>query len=397
MSIIVHQEKCRGCSLCIKNCPFDAMLMTDNVPVIGDNCTECGVCLETCKFDALEQKKEEIIPAQDITEYHDIWVFAEQRENHLMPVVVELLGEAKRLASEIGCRVGAIVCGHNIEQLTNDLIGYGLDMVYYADHPELKHYTTDAYTKVIFEAVTKYKPEILLMGATHIGRDLGPAIAVKCRTGLTADCTKLEIDPVDKKLLQTRPAFGGNLMATIVCENNRPQMATVRPGIMEKAEYVSHAHGEKIELDVTFEEHELRERVLQVVKSVREVVSLTDADVIVSGGLGVGSAEGFDLIRKLADRLGGVVGASRAAVDAGWIPHSYQVGQTGTTVKPKIYFACGISGAIQHLAGMQESKCIVAINKNESAPIFEVADFGIVGDLFKVIPAFLNVLDNVEY
>ena len=397
MSIIVHQEKCKGCSLCVKNCPFDAMLMADNIPVIGDKCTECGACLEVCRFGALEQKKAEKKPAQDISQYHDVWVFAEQRDNHLMPVVIELLGEAKRLAKEIGCRVCAIVCGMNIEQLTNDLIGYGIDTVYYADHPELKHYTTDAYTKVIYEAVEKYKPEILLMGATHIGRDLGPSIAVKCRTGLTADCTKLEIDPVDKKLLQTRPAFGGNLMATIICEHNRPQMATVRPGIMEKAEYVRHGHGERIELEVSFSDDELRERVLQIVKSAREVVSLSDADVIVSGGLGVGSAEGFDLIRKLAERLGGVVGASRAAVDAGWMPHNRQVGQTGTTVRPKLYFACGISGAIQHLAGMQESKCIIAINKNESAPIFEVADFGIVGDLFKVIPAFLNVLDNVDF
>lgn len=396
MAIKVIHEKCRGCSICAKNCPFEAIKMENRLPVIGDACVECGVCIEKCVFGALEKTDSEIKTEHDISEYHGVWVFAEQRDSKIMPVVVELLGEAKRLAAEIGCEVCSIICGHNVDQLANDLLGYGVDKVYIADAPELKNYTTDAYTKAIYEAVIKYKPEIFLLGATHIGRDLGPSIAVKCGTGLTADCTKLDINPEDKKLMQTRPAFGGNLMATIICEKHRPQMATVRPGIMEKAEYVKTAHGEKIELDISFEPDELREKVLKIVKSVRSAVSLTDADVVVSGGLGLGAPEGFELIKKLADRLGGVVGSSRAAVDAGWIPPNHQVGQTGTTVKPKIYFACGISGAIQHLAGMQESKCIVAINKNENAPIFEVADYGIVGDLYKVIPAILNVLDNIE-
>ena len=313
-----------------------------------------------------------------------------------MPVSIELIGEAKRLAAEIGCQVCVIICGSRIDQLVIELAGYGVDRIYAADAPELEEYTTDAYTHIIYEAIRKYKPEIFLMGATYIGRDLGPSIAVRCQTGLTADCTKLEIDPEDHKLLQTRPAFGGNLMATIICENHRPQMATVRPGIMEKAEYTREAHAEIIDLNVSFEGVELREKVLKLVKSMREVVSLTDARVIVSGGRGLGNAEGFELVKKLADRLGGVVGASRAAVDAGWIPNNHQVGQTGTTVRPDLYIACGISGAIQHMAGMQESKCIVAINKNENAPIFEIADYGIVGDLYKVIPSILNVLDNIE-
>lgn len=397
MSVIVLEDKCRGCSLCVKNCPFDALSMKDRLAVVGDGCTECGVCVEKCMFDAIVRPETvEREAACDISQYHDVWVFAEQRDGKIMPVVFELLGEARRLARELGCRVGAVICGYEIGQLTDQLRHFGVDIVFEADAPELKYYTTDAYTKVLYETVVQYKPEILLMGATHIGRDLGPSVAVKCGTGLTADCTKLDIDPVKKTLMQTRPAFGGNLMATIVCENHRPQTATVRPGIMEKASYCNEPHGEVISLPVQFEDGELREKVLRVVKSMREVVSLTDAEVIVSGGLGLGSAEGFDLIRKLADRLGGVVGSSRAAVDAGWIPHSHQVGQTGTTVKPKLYIACGISGAIQHLAGMQESKCIVAINKNENAPIFEVADYGIVGDLYKVVPAILNILDNVE-
>ena len=395
MAIKVLKDKCKGCVLCVKNCPFEAITMVDRIAVVNENCVDCGVCLEICRFGALEKadavKKSEI----DISEYHDVWVFAEQRDNKLMPVVIELLGEAKRLANLIGCNVAAVLCGHHIEPLVNELLGYGLDKVYFADAPELKNYTTDAYTKVIYQAVMDYKPEIFLMGATHIGRDLGPSIAVKCGTGLTADCTKLEIDSVDKKLLQTRPAFGGNLMATIICENHRPQMATVRPGIMEKAEYVSNAKGEKIELKAEFNEGELREKVLRIVKSMKETVSLTDAKIVVSGGRGLGNPEGFKLIQELADRLGGVVGASRAAVDSGWISHSHQVGQTGTTVKPDIYIACGISGAIQHMAGMQESKCIIAINKNENASIFEMADYGIVGDLYKVIPAIINSLDNV--
>ena len=222
------------------------------------------------------------------------------------------------------------------------------------------------------------------------------AEAVNCNTGLTADCTKLEIDPTDKKIQQTRPAFGGNLMATIICPDHRPQMSTVRPGVMEKAQYQEGRKGEVVKLNVSFKEGEIRTKVLEIVKSLKETVSLTDAKIIVSGGMGLGKPEGFELLKQLADKLGGVVAASRAAVDAGWIDHSYQVGQTGTTVKPKVYFACGISGAIQHVAGMQDSELIVAINTNESAPIFEIADVGIVGDLYKVIPAIIEELDKAE-
>ncbi len=402
MAIKLMKDKCMGCGLCASSCPFSAITMEDGVPNIGSACVECGLCVEKCAFEALT-KEEKAAKAKsidgneiDINDYHGVWVVAEQRENRIMPVSIELVGEAKRLAAEIGCEVCAVICGHNIKQQAIELLGYGCDKVYMADAPELEHYITDAYTKVVYEAIIKYKPEIVLMGATYIGRDLGPSVAVKCGTGLTADCTKLEINPQDKKLMQTRPAFGGNLMATIVCENHRPQMATVRPGIMAKAEYINNPTGEIIELPVHFEEDELREKVLKVIRSTRETVSLTDAKIVVSGGLGLGGPEGFELLRKLADRLGGVIGSSRAAVDAGWIAPAHQVGQTGTTVKPDIYFACGISGAIQHLAGMQESKCIVAINKNETAPIFEVADIGIVGDLYKVIPAILNALDNIE-
>ncbi len=391
MSVKIINEKCKGCGLCAKNCPFEAITMEGKLAVIGMACTSCGVCAESCPFGAIENIQETVHKV-DITMFHGVWVFAEQRGGELMNVSLELLGEGRRLADAIGCDLSAVLCGENIEGLADKLFEYGADKVYCADAPELANYTTDGYTKVIYHAILKYKPEIVLLGATHIGRDLGPSLAVKCGTGLTADCTGLAIDPEDKKLMQTRPAFGGNLMATIVCPDHRPQMSTVRPGVMAKLEPVPGRKGELIKLDAKFKKGDIRQVIHEVVKNIGEVVSLTDADIIVSGGAGLGGPEGFETIKALADKLGGVVGASRAAVDSGWIDHSHQVGQTGTTVKPKLYIACGISGAIQHLAGMQNSGYIVAINTNEDAPIFEVADYGIVGDLYKVIPAIIEAL-----
>ena len=330
----------------------------------------------------------------DLNQYKNVWVYAEQRQGVITPVVKELLGEGRKLADEIGTQLCAILLGKDIAGLANELIRYGADKVYVADHPLLENFTTDVHTKVITDAIEEYKPEIVLYGATHIGRDLAPRVAARVNTGLTADCTKLEIDPEDKKILQTRPAFGGNLMATIVCPSHRPQMSTVRPGVMQKSEPDDTRTGEVISVNVKLEASDVRTRVLEIVKSMKEVVSLTDAEVIVAGGRGLGSAEGFAVIKKLADAMGGVVGASRAAVDAGWIDHSHQVGQTGTTVKPKIYVACGISGAIQHLAGMQSSDTIIAINKNPRAPIFEVADYGLTGDLFEIVPMITEAYEN---
>lgn len=393
MAVNVIKEKCKGCSICVKNCPFDAITMENKLAVIGTACTGCGVCVEKCPFKAIEKVEEEK-EEKDLSAYKGVWVFAEQRDGKIMPVVIELLGEGKKLAAEVGCELCAVLCGEGIEGLADELFAYGADKVYVADDPELSTYRTDAYTKVIYEAIEEYKPEIVLLGATHIGRDLGPCLAVKANTGLTADCTKLEIDPEDKKIKQTRPAFGGNLMATIVCPNHRPQMSTVRPGVMEKAAYEEGRRGEVIPLNVEFKEGDIRTKVVEIVKSMKDAVSLTDAEIIVSGGMGLGKPEGFELLKQLADKLGGVIASSRAAVDAGWIDHAYQVGQTGTTVKPKIYFACGISGAIQHAAGMQNSEQIIAINTNENAPIFEIADYGIVGDLYKVIPAIMEELDK---
>ncbi|MCR4842388.1 MAG: electron transfer flavoprotein subunit alpha/FixB family protein [Eubacterium sp.] len=349
---------------------------------------------------------------EDKSAWKGVWVFAEQRDGVLNNVAIELLGEGRKLANDIGTELCALLMGENVSSLTDELIAYGADKVYVCDNPLLKNYTTDAYTKVICEAIDEYKPEIILLGATHIGRDLGPRVAKRTTTGLTADCTHLDYDtdkymeflstvttakvPEERvaknkeNLKMTRPAFGGNLMATIICPATRPQMATVRPGVMDKAEKDTSRKGEVINISTTLVEDDIRTKIVEIVKSAKEMVSLTDAEIIVSGGAGLGGPDGFKLMQEFADVCGGVVGASRAAVDSGWIDHSHQVGQTGTTVKPKIYFACGISGAIQHLAGMQNSDIIVAINKNEIAPIFEVADYGIVGDLYKIVPMLIE-------
>lgn len=327
-----------------------------------------------------------------IKEYKDVWVFAEQRAGQLMPVVIELLGEGRKLADDIGCRLCSVLVGSKLEGLAQELVSYGAEVVYCYDDERLYQFTTDGYAKVICDAITAYKPEVMLYGATHIGRDLAPRIAAQANTGLTADCTKLEIDPETRCIMQTRPAFGGNLMATIVCPNHRPQMSTVRPGVMDKAVQDTARKGEVVQCKVELADDAIRTKVLEVVKSAKEMVSLTEANVIVSGGRGLGSPEGFKMIKELADKLGGVVGSSRACVDAGWIEHAHQVGQTGTTVKPNLYIACGISGAIQHLAGMKESDIIVAINKDENAPIFETADYGIVGDVYEIVPMLIESL-----
>lgn len=418
MAINVIKDKCKGCGICVKACPFSAITMKDKVAVIGSACTACGVCVSKCPFEAIEKTEDEDVV--DLSAYKDIWVFAEQRDGKLMNVALELIGEGKRLAKEISdeTKLCAVVVGDGVAHLADECYAYGADEVILIQDPLLKNYTTDGYAKVITDAINEFKPEIVLYGATHIGRDLAPRIAARCNTGLTADCTRLDVrvssyieyakknttldtstlDPNDPStgIKQTRPAFGGNLMATIICPKTRPQMSTVRPGVMQKREPVEGAKGELVEYKPTIAASDIRTEIVEIVKSTKELVSLTDAEIICSGGRGLGNEDGFKLIKEFADKVGGVVGASRAAVDAGWIDHSHQVGQTGTTVKPKIYFACGISGAIQHLAGMQTSDFIVAINKDADAPIFEVADYGIVGDLYKIVPLIIEMWDDAE-
>ncbi|WP_026893656.1 electron transfer flavoprotein subunit alpha [Clostridiisalibacter paucivorans] len=396
MAINILKDKCKGCNLCAKACPFGAITIQNKIAVIDVNkCTLCGACVSACPFEAIE-KEEDKKPKKDLSGYKGVWVFAEQRNGKIMPVVIELLGEGRKLANEVDTDLCAVLVGNDVSKLADELIGYGADKVYSIQDERLEKFTTDGYTTVITQAINKYKPEIVLMGATHIGRDLAPRVAARVDTGLTADCTKLEIDPDDKKIRQTRPAFGGNIMATIICPNHRPQMSTVRPGVMEKAKFDNNRKGEIIEVEFELRDEDIRTKVIEVVKSDKEMVSLTDAEIIVSGGMGLGNADGFKLLKQLADKLGGIIASSRACVDIGWIDHAYQVGQTGTTVKPKIYIACGISGAIQHVAGMSDSDIIIAINKNENAPIFEIADYGIVGDLYTVIPQFMESLDNAD-
>lgn len=419
MAIKVINDKCKGCKLCLKACPFEAIDMVGKLAVINEKCTACNQCIPACKFNAIEKTEEED-GLVDLSAYKDVWVYAEQRHGKLMNVALELIGEGHRLSREISedAKVCALLVGSNIENLAKECYEYGADAVYLIEDSLLENYSTDGYTKVMVDAVREYKPEIVLLGATHIGRDLAPRVAARLNTGLTADCTRLDVkvssyidyavknttldvsslDPNsdDKGLKQTRPAFGGNLMATIICPKTRPQMSTVRPGVMQKREPKVGATGELIKVKPAIAKSDIRTELLDIVKSTKEIVSLTDAEIICSGGRGLGDPSGFELIKKFADKVGGVVGSSRAAVDAGWIDHSHQVGQTGTTVKPKIYFACGISGAIQHLAGMQTSDIIVAINKDPDAPIFEVADYGIVGDLYKVIPQIIEEWENAE-
>ncbi|MBE6063407.1 MAG: electron transfer flavoprotein subunit alpha/FixB family protein [Clostridium butyricum] len=324
----------------------------------------------------------------NIADYKGVWVFAEQREGKLQKVSLELLGEGRRQADKLGVKLTALLLGSNIEGLADTLAKHGADEVLVVDDKNLEHYTTDAYTKVICDLANERKPGILFVGATFIGRDLGPRIAARLNTGLTADCTSIDVNVEDGGLLATRPAFGGNLMATIACPNHRPQMATVRPGVFAKVDSDgSNCKIEKVNVNLTADD--VRTKVIETIKTAKDVIDISEAKVIVAGGRGVGSKENFAMLEELAGVLGGAVAGSRAAVEKGWIDNAYQVGQTGKTVKPSIYIACGISGAIQHVAGMQDSDMIIAVNKDETAPIMKVADFAIVGDLKKVLPELI--------
>lgn len=324
----------------------------------------------------------------NLADYKGVWVFAEQRNGEVQKVALELLGNGREIANKLGVELTAVLLGDKIENQAKELLAYGADKVIYVEDENLARYATEPYTKTICELVNERKPEIIFIGATNVGRDLGPRLSARLATGLTADCTGLDIQEETGHLLMTRPAFGGNLMATIICTDHRPQMSTVRPGVFDKlAKDDSRIDESKIEkLTANLTENELRVKVLEAVKELKEVADISEAEVIVSGGRGVGSKENFDMLQELADALGGTVAGSRAAIDNGWIDHALQVGQTGKTVRPKIYVACGISGAIQHLAGMQDSDYIIAVNKDSGAAIMKVADLGLVGDLNKIVP-----------
>lgn len=323
---------------------------------------------------------------ENLNDYKNIWVFVETECGKAKNVGYELLNVAKPLAERKGCPLVAVVIGKDVEDVAKDAICYGADSAIVVDGPEYEYYTTDAFTKAMVTLVEKYKPETLMIGATNNGRDMGPRVSCRLRTGLTADCTGIDIDEESGNIAWTRPTFGGNLMAEIMCPDHRPQMGTVRPGVFKKGSYEEGRTGEIIKEEIHVAPEEIRTTLVERVNEVTESVNLEEAEIIVSGGRGVGSAENFKLLEELAKELGATVGCSRAVVDAGWMPHAHQVGQSGKTVAPKIYFAIGISGAIQHLAGISGSDTVIAVNKDPDAPIFEVADYGIVGNLNEVVP-----------
>lgn len=386
--IKVLEDRCVGCGICVDACPFACITLEDGKARIGEGCTFCGACVEACPSDAIVISREE--RKADLSGYTNVLVFGEQVDGKISPVVYELLGKGRQLADKLGQDLECVVLGDDMDPAARELIYYGADRVYLFDSPRLAVFRDDPYIQILSRLVQEIKPSILLLGATNLGRSLAPRLAVRLRAGLTADCTGLDIDE-NGNLLQTRPAFGGNVMATILCESTRPQMATVRYKVMKRAQRDEGRTGEVIVRDV--DDGSLMDRI-EVLQSNRESgeQSITEADIIVSGGKGLGGPAGFELVGQLAELLGGAVGASRAAVDDGWIEYRHQVGLSGKTVRPKLYIACGISGSVQHLAGMQTSDVIVAINKDPQAPIFKVADFGIVGDLYEVIPKIVDLL-----
>ncbi|MFY8227465.1 electron transfer flavoprotein subunit alpha/FixB family protein [Clostridium perfringens] len=328
-------------------------------------------------------------------DFNGVWVFAEQREGQLQKVSLELLGEGRKIADKLGSKLTALLIGNKVQNLVEDLSRHGTDEVLVVDAPELEHYTTDGYTKAICELANAKKPNIIFIGATFIGRDLGPRVAARLETGLTADCTSLDVDVESGDLLATRPAFGGNLMATIVCPDHRPQMATVRPGVFEKLPLGENdATVENVE--IKFNSNDIRTKIVEIIKEHKDIVDISEANVLVAGGRGIGSEENFKMLKELAEVMNGSIAASRAAVEKGWVDKDYQVGQTGKTVRPNIYVACGISGAIQHAAGMQDSDMIIAINKDANAPIMKIADYAIVGDVNKVVPEFIAQLKAMK-
>ena len=384
--LLIDEEACTGCEACVEECPYGALEMKGDVVTVNEKCTFCGACVDVCPVEAIALEKEEKeAEGVDISQYKDVWVFIEHKRGRITNVSFELLGEGRKLADSLGCKLSGMLMGDGVEECAQEAIKYGADTVYLTESPVLKEYRTDSYAAGAVNLIRKYKPDIVIFGATTQGRDFAGTVATTIYTGLTADCTGLDIDPETKLLRQTRPAFGGNIMATILCQNHRPQMATVRPKVFAMPEKDDSRTGEIIREPLPIDEDKVRTKILDFVQGA-ETVNLVDAEIIVSGGRGVGGSENFAVIRELANVLGGALGASRAAVDAGWIPYEHQVGQTGRTVRPKIYIACGISGAIQHQAGMKTSEIIVAINKDPEAPIFKIATYGIMADIFQAVP-----------
>jgi electron transfer flavoprotein alpha subunit/NAD-dependent dihydropyrimidine dehydrogenase PreA subunit len=390
MSVIITLDKCTGCGQCLEVCPFNALELVGDKVAVQEGCTLCGACVEVCEFGALSLPEDDS-PSQPLPRPADgIWIFAEQRRGRLAPVTLELLGEGRRLAEMLRLPVAAVLFGHQVKGLAGELIAAGADKVYLVDHPALGEFVEEIYAAALTSLARLHPPEIILAGATYQGRAFIPRVAAALDTGLTADCTAFDIEPEHNLLLQTRPAFGGNIMATILTHRSFPQMATVRPRVMKRLVSMNGRQGDIIPVALAELDQPFRSRFVQTLSEVTETIPLGEAEVIVAGGRGLQDAKNFHLLEELAGLLRGTVGATRAAVDAGWISYQHQIGQTGKTVAPRVYFACGISGAAQHLVGMQSSDFIVAINSDLQAPIFQIADLGLVGDVFEIIPALIQ-------
>jgi len=395
MKALIDVKKCTICGVCAEVCPFGAIIVGETRVDVTDECTLCGMCVDTCEFGAISLPEVGTGPVADAEQYRGVWVFAEWREGAVHKVSHELLGAGRRLADKRGVELAAILLGHKLDaKLSDELIAHGADRVYVVDHPSLTHFTDEAYADVLVHLIRQKRPEILLAGATSIGRSFIPRVAASLKTGLTADCTELDISE-EGLLLQTRPAFGGNVMATIICPHGRPQMATVRPKVM-RPDCQPGRQGRVENVEPPAGIFRNRVEVLEVIPEKDQTAKLTEADVIITGGRGLRKAENFAMIEELAQLIKGAVGASRGAVEEGWIAPTHQVGQTGRTVAPTLYMAVGVSGAIQHVVGMQGSKIIVAVNKDADAPIFDVASCGVVADLFEFVPAFVRRLKQEQ-
>lgn len=390
--IFIDPEKCKGCKKCITACPFDALYMEGKLAVLKpEECRACNACIKACPFKAIFSTAKDEVRRGDLASFKGVWVFAEQHHGTVQEVAYELLSTGRRLANDRGCDLAAVVLGHNVTDSASHLIAAGADKVFIVDQPELAEYEANVYADALSQLIAKHKPEVLLAGATAVGRAFFAKAAVRSRTGLTADCTALSIDRQTNLLHQTRPAFGGNIMATIMTPYHRPQMATVRPKVFKMLPPDPKRQGQTLLEALT-----LAAGTTRIVKAEHNAasVNIAEAEIIVAGGRGLKKAENLGQLQRLAELLGGVLGVSRACVDAGWISAAHQVGQTGKTVCPKIYLAFGISGAIQHLEGMRASDTIIAVNSDPNAPIFNVADLGIVGDLFEIVPMLIESLEG---
>ncbi len=395
MSIKVDGELCTACQSCVNACPYGGIEIIEGVAVITGECNLCGACVDACPVEAIILERAEYVDKVDKARFQGVWVIAEHYKKEFPKVVYQLVGKGRELANTLNTELSVIILGDKFEEKLDEFGEYGVDEVIYVRSPILKNYYSDLYVNVLSELISQYKPEIILIGATPTGRDFAPRIAKRLKAGLTADCTGLHIEENTRNLMQTRPTFGGNLMATIRTPTSRPQMATVRPGIFKAIKSLKKAPKIRI-LEKNFTEKDSVTKILKIIEKEQQTINLEDAEIIVAGGRGVGSKEGFELIRELASVLGAELGGSRVTIELSWLSQDRQVGQTGKTVSPKLYIACGISGAIQHLVGMENSQIIIAINKDPHAPIFSVAHYGIVGDLHQVIPALIDEIKKVK-